>query len=610
MKRITALIPCYNEAEGIGAVIDGFPVKELADRGFLLNVIVIDNNSSDLTAHVARSHGADVIYEANPGKGNAIRTGFFNIPNETDYVVMLDGDNTYLSSEIIRMIEPLDSGFADVIVGSRMGGKITEGSMDGLNRLGNWLFSFIVRVYYKVNVTDVLTGYFAWKKDAVISLRHHLKSEGFAIEMEMITKMGRLGLNIYSVPITYEARMGDSSLSPLRDGSRILKSFIQQMWWKPEMQRFAFVSDSVFPFNKGGKEKRLYEITRRLVRDGREVHIYTMKWWPGPKTIRQDGVYLHAISKLYPLYKNDKRSMTQAILYSLTCFKLLFVRFDVIDVDHIPFFPLFTVKIVCLLRRKKLYATWHEVWGTKYWKEYLGGMQSHLGAISEKISMKLPDIIVSNSEHTTARLKSCGVKKPVYTIPLGVDLENIYAMQADEHKSDIIYAGRLIDHKNVNLLIEAVSKIKKSKPDILCIIVGDGPEKNSLKKLVHDLGLEANITFYKFFEKHEDVFALMKASKMLVLPSIREGFGLVVLEANACGLPVITTDHKNNAAKDLIFVGENGLLAESTVDDLTKQISILLKPNTMNPIQTLQGKLSMYQWKNAAEALDNLITAS
>ncbi len=233
MKKITAIIPCHNEAEGIAQVIDGFPKARLRRLGYSLEVIVIDNNSTDSTAEVARAHGALVVHESRKGKGNAIRAGLDAVSADTDYVVMLDGDDTYASSEVLRLVEPLHSEFCDVVIGSRLGGKIAIGSMRTFNHLGNRIYSRLVRHTYRVKVTDVLTGYFAWTKPAIDTLRPHLVSPGFAIEMEMITKMARLGLNIYSVPISYHARAGESNLSPVRDGARIMRVFFQNLVWTP-----------------------------------------------------------------------------------------------------------------------------------------------------------------------------------------------------------------------------------------------------------------------------------------------------------------------------------------------------------------------------------------
>ncbi len=608
MKKIAVIIPCFNEGDGIAAVIRAFPREKLALHGFELDILVIDNNSTDRTAELAKAAGARVIHEPKQGKGNAIRTGFYNIPDDTDYVVMLDGDDTYKPAEILRLIEPLESGFSEVIIGSRLGGKMKKGSMRGFNRLGNWLFSFLVRIGYQVNVTDALTGYFAWKKEAIYKLRPHLNADGFAIEMEMITKMARLGYDIYSVPISYEPRQGLSSLHPLRDGSRILMMYLRQLYWHARVQRIAFVSDAVYPFNKGGKEKRLYEVSRRLVKEGREVHIYTMKWWDGPKTITQDGVQMHAISKLHPLYKDNRRSIAEAAWFSLACFKLLREKFDVIDVDHMPFFPLFTVRIVCWLRRKRMFATWHEVWGREYWSTYLnrGGL---IATVTEYLAFKMPDVIISNSAHTTRQLHKMRVKKPIETIPLGVDVDMIFTAPVHQISSDVIYAGRLLDHKNVDLLVRAIALVKKSKPDISCIIVGNGPERDHLQELIAELKLKDNVTLFNFVEDQSELHALMKASKTLVLPSIREGFSLTVIEANACGLPVITTSHEQNAARDLIIEGENGLLTQANHKDLAKQILKILDGTSMKPLETLLEQFGQYRWSTVSEQIEEVFSA-
>jgi len=233
-KHITVLIPCYNEAEGVGAVIESFPTERLARYGFGISVIVIDNNSTDTTAKVARAYGVEVVTESKKGKGNAMRCGFQAISPTTDYVVMLDGDNTYRPEEVLRLVELLDSGFCSVVLGSRLGGRTTPGSMNAVSRAGNWLFSHLVRILYRVNVTDVLTGYFAWKREALEKLRPYLVSEGFAIEMEMVTKMAKLGEEIYCVPITYQPRVGQSHLRPFYDGSRILWMLAKNFFWKPQ----------------------------------------------------------------------------------------------------------------------------------------------------------------------------------------------------------------------------------------------------------------------------------------------------------------------------------------------------------------------------------------
>ncbi|HDZ61453.1 MAG TPA: glycosyltransferase family 2 protein [Candidatus Pacearchaeota archaeon] len=235
MKKITVVIPCYNEEKGIKQVLKNIPKKKLNGLGYTTEVLVIDNNSSDKTVQTAKKLGAKIIHEPKQGKGNTIRTGFRSISKDTDFVVMLDGDNTYKPQEIPRLIEPLENDFCDIIIGSRLEGKMNGHSMSFSHKFVNWAWTFFVRHFYGANVTDTCTGYFAWKRKAIVRLNGYLKSPGFAIEVEMITKMAKLGNKIYSIPITYDPRNGkeNSKLSPISDGLKISWMLIRNLGWKP-----------------------------------------------------------------------------------------------------------------------------------------------------------------------------------------------------------------------------------------------------------------------------------------------------------------------------------------------------------------------------------------
>lgn len=232
MKKLTVMIPCYNEEKGVGKVIEGIPKEKLKALGYSVEVLVIDNNSKDKTAEVARKAGAKVIFERKQGKGHAIKTGIKNL-NGADIVVMLDGDDTYDPQEMLRLIEPIDNNFCDVVIGSRLSGKIIGDSMPFFNRIGNWFFTFLVRTFYQGNVTDVCTGYFAWKGSKIKELGKYLESDGFSIEMEMVAKMSRLKFEIFSIPITYNQRRGKTNLKPFGDGKKIIHAWVRNLRWKP-----------------------------------------------------------------------------------------------------------------------------------------------------------------------------------------------------------------------------------------------------------------------------------------------------------------------------------------------------------------------------------------
>jgi glycosyltransferase involved in cell wall biosynthesis len=284
-----------------------------------------------------------------------------------------------------------------------------------------------------------------------------------------------------------------------------------------------------------------------------------MKSWEGADIIKLEGMTLHGICKSRPLYTSlGRRSISQAIFFGFSSLKLMRESFDAMDCCGFPYFSLFACRIVTWIKKKPLYSTVHEVWGREYWKEYLGRL-AVFGYWIEKISLTLPDTIIAVSNHTEKKLRIIlNSKKKIITIPNGLDVSKLKNILPSDSKSDIIYVGRLLAHKNIDVLMQAVEIVKKSSPDILLAIVGDGPEKDNLEKLAISLGLENNVRFYGFVENNEEVYSLMHASRVFVLPSSREGFGMVVVEANACGLPVITVDHADNAAKDLILNSENG----------------------------------------------------
>jgi glycosyltransferase involved in cell wall biosynthesis len=263
---------------------------------------------------------------------------------------------------------------------------------------------------------------------------------------------------------------------------------------------------------------------------------------------------------------------------------------------------MFPAKLACIIKGKPLYSTWHEVWGKQYWKEYLG-WKGIFGTMIEKLASKLPNKIIAVSEDTKQNLihKLKVNPKKITVIPNAIDIKAIDKIKPSKEHSDIIFAGRLLSHKNVDKLIQSISILQKQNKNIKCIIVGDGPEKENLIKLTKSLNLTKNIIFKGFIEKSEDVLSLIKSSKVFVLPSEREGFGIVVIEANACGIPVITVNKKDNASKSLIENSKNGYITDlnenSLADAINKALNKTLNKNKKDDWQTKQY-IQKYDWSN------------
>lgn len=367
----------------------------------------------------------------------------------------------------------------------------------------------------------------------------------------------------------------------------------------------AIVSDAVYPYNIGGKEKRIYEITKRLVKKGHRVTIYCMKWWKEEASqVRHEGVTYEAISPYYPLYTENRRSIKEGILFALHTFKLLTKKFDVIDIDHMPQLVLFPTKVVCLLKDKKMIATWHEVWGKTLWKSYLG-KTGVFAYIIEKMSVRFPNIIISGSQHTADRLQfKLGRKNNVFAVPNGIDTEEMNNVKPAKKSYDIVFAGRFLAHKNVPTLIKAVKELTKKYPHLTCLIIGNGPEEIRLKRLANRLQIESNVKFMGFMEDHITFYSYIKAAKMFVLPSSREGFGIATVEALALGVPVITYDHPQNGSRNLIIDGKNGYLFNDKKRKLSEAINLVLNKKLKSA--SVKATVRQYDWNRIVDQIEEI----
>ena len=214
-ETVAVVIPTLNEERSIGTVIDGVPVADLMQSGFETDVYVIDGRSTDNTREIAVEKGAHIILEKRKGKGVAIQTAFKSI--NADYVVMVDGDDTYPIEMATQMVCLLKK--YDIVVGSRLKGTIEPGAMTKLNVGGNVFLSLLAGLLFGVQISDVCTGFWAYRREAIKRLE--LAARGFEIEADMFAECVRNGLGIAEIPITYRARKDRPKLASLRDGVRI-----------------------------------------------------------------------------------------------------------------------------------------------------------------------------------------------------------------------------------------------------------------------------------------------------------------------------------------------------------------------------------------------------
>lgn len=233
-KGLTILLPTYNEVDALPMVVESLPIEALKAAGWTPRIVVADGRSTDGTQEQAADLGVELIVQGPAsGKGFGMREGFARfLAHNDDVLVMLDADGTYAPDEMLRLLQHLEHGEYDVVIGSRLRGKIEPGAMSRLNWIGNHILTWCAVALYRIFISDVCTGYWAFRRSAIQKMS--LNSTAFEIEAEMYTACASEGLRMSEVPISYAPRIGESKLGSIGDGVRILrKLLVRRMFPRP-----------------------------------------------------------------------------------------------------------------------------------------------------------------------------------------------------------------------------------------------------------------------------------------------------------------------------------------------------------------------------------------
>ena len=367
--------------------------------------------------------------------------------------------------------------------------------------------------------------------------------------------------------------------------------------------KIALVYDAVYPYVKGGAERRYFEIGRRLA-PHHDVHILSFGWWKNQaRDERAPRVTYTSVGRPVPLYRKDgKRSVSEAVRFGLAVAQPIVAgRFDVIDCASFPYFSVLTGSAAARLTRTPMLVTWLELWG-HYWQEYWG-WKGLAGRTVESAAVAATHRAIAISEFTRRRLLSAKFSPPperVSAIPNGVHFAAIDGAPLDVLRADIVYVGRLLAHKRVDLLLRAAKILRVRSPRLRLVIVGDGPERASLTALAQTLGLTDAVTFLGFIPETR-VHSIFKTSRVLVLPSEREGLGATVLEANSAGTPAVVVRSSESAAAQLVIEGITGITCTSDPVDLAQAIEQCLDLPSAPTRESCRAFARMYEWDDVAQ---------
>lgn len=197
---ITLIIPALNEAECLPALLQETP------HALLHETIVVDNGSTDATSAVARAAGAVVVSEPRRGYGYACAAGVAAATG--DILVFMDGDGSFVPDELQGLVESIIAGQADLVLGTRLRGGMSTGAMPLHQRFGNHLVAWLVRRFYRVDLTD-LGPFRAIRRDRLAGLQMQERTYGWPIEM--LVKAAKQRLRLLEVPVRYRPRLAGQS---------------------------------------------------------------------------------------------------------------------------------------------------------------------------------------------------------------------------------------------------------------------------------------------------------------------------------------------------------------------------------------------------------------
>ncbi len=239
-------------------------------------------------------------------------------------------------------------------------------------------------------------------------------------------------------------------------------------------------------------------------------------------------------------------------------------RYDVVHTASFPYFSLLAAALARRRHRFRIVVDWFEVWTSEYWREYLGPVAGRIGHAVQRRCIRVPQQAFCFSRLFARRLLEQGLPGELTV------LEGIYAgppgTPPEPAEPFVVFAGRHIPEKQAPALVPAIARARTRVPELRGKIFGDGPARPEVLRLIAKCGLDGAVEAPGFVAE-DQLRSTLRRGLCLVLPSRREGYGLVVVEAAAMGVPSVVVRGPDNAATELVEEGQNGAVAESVEPD-------------------------------------------
>ncbi len=615
LPRYSIIIPAHNEQDRIGPVVSDY-LRSFQDS----ELIVVLNGCTDATQERVRATcdgRGDVRLVALPlavGKGGAVRAGMMLA--RAPIIGFVDADGSTSAAEMRRLCEAL--GDADGVIASRwLEASVVRVPQTRLRRFASRAFNAIVRVMFGLPFSDTQCGAKVFRADALRPILHRLETANFAFDVDLLVLLSQSGRRIVELPTVWEDRTG-SSLRVVPSSMLMLAALLRLRLRHSPFHPFVPWLDRVVPTKPlrmrdhlrililnwrdihhpqaGGAELYLHEIARRLVARGQSVSWLTSGFSGAPRHEVIDGVSITRTGNALTVY------LAVPLEYLRSCVD----RFDlIIDSENgIPFFsPMFSLKAkLCVM-----YHVHREV--------FLTQLRPPLSWLLAWIETRVMPFVyrhvtfVTISENTRDEMQRLRLtRRPIFVVPSGVDHLLLPGTKAAQ--PTILYLGRLKPYKRIDLLLRAFARVRTQLPEAQLRIAGRGEDAARLRALAEQLELGESVIFEGFVDEPRKR-QLLQQAWVFATASLVEGWGISVIEANACGTPAVAFDVPG--LREAIVDGVSGIIVPdrgALVEDFADAIAAVLSDKNRREALTRGAveRAATFSWDAATDAMLAIIS--
>ena len=618
MKKLSIVIPAQNEEKRIARTLSRYGSFFSSKYTLSTEIIVAISDSSDNTSDIVDDYAKKypfikkITSPYNLGKGGAVALGFKS--STGDFIGFTDADGAVSPSEFYKLFSFLDeTPWLDGAIGSRSFG---ETKMSFKRKLLSRLFNFYVKIFFNLPYKDTQCGAKVFRREAALSISGRLSNTGWAFDVNTLLVARYLNLRVLEFPVNWIEKEG-SKFSVYVGLFKVLAEFISLKFLEIkhvfEVKTPSFVknilpkkeiSDSknilIFAWrdlkhpSMGGAEVYVHNVAKRLAKK-HNVVLFTAQ--PGTLSSRDtmDGVKIVRKGNFITVY-------IWAVIYYFKYFRKN-TDFILDEENGIPFFtPLFS--------RKRKIMLLHHVHKDMWFKQFPFPI-SVVGHFLESFIMPIVYRnvkVVTVSPSSLIDLKDIGFREKNVFLAYNSIPDRVGPKFEKDKDPLISYVGRVKAYKRIEISIRAFRQVLKKFPKAKLIIGGGGDHVDMLKALVKKLNLEDSVDILGFVSERKK-WEILQRSWVFTMPSMREGWGITIMEAASCGTP--TLGFNVMGVRDSVRNGVTGILCNSE-EIFTKSLVGLIED------KNLRKKLgenalkweTLFTWKNTADIFEDLIEKS